>query len=136
MTKPLRIMLIDDEEFDLMMYRRIIDRSGLVGEVVTLSTAQAALDYFKQTDAPDIDLIFLDIRMPILSGFDFLELVEPYLPEGVEVPVIMMLTTSMSTQDRDRAATFERVVSYMNKPLTQSHLQDAVKLVETDSARI
>ncbi len=124
-----RIMLIDDEQIDHMMYKRIIGRSDLGCELVSFMKAGDAIEYLKDPDKPPVDLIFLDIRMPLISGFDFLEMAEPFMPKGRTVPVIMMLTTSLNETDRKRAASFERVKAYFNKPLNADQLTDAVKIV-------
>ncbi len=123
-----RAMLIDDDDFDLRMYQRIIARSGTIAEIVTFTSAQDALDYLLDADTPHVDLIFLDINMPRMSGFEFMQAACAALGPDFDVPVVMMLTTSMSDDDRNRARTFAPIKAYFNKPLSPDHLTSAAAI--------
>ena len=124
-----RIMMIDDEAFDLKMYSRIVSRSGMVTETVTFTRAEDGLAYLLDPDSPPVDLILLDINMPRMTGFDFMEAACDELGPDFDVPIVMMLTTSMSEDDRDRAATYSPIRAYFNKPLTTDHLSLAADIV-------
>ena len=129
---PLRIdtvMLIDDERIDRMMYRRVIDRSGLVGQLVTFSYADEALEYLRSRDRPRIDVIFLDINMPRMTGFEFLEAATREFGAAFADLVVVMLTTSLDPRDVARARTIASVRDFVNKPLTQQHLVRAAELL-------
>lgn len=129
-----RVMLVDDEKFDLEMYRRIIERSGMVADIVSFSSAEEALAYLLDPETPGVDLIFLDINMPRMTGFEFMEAACDALGPDFDVPVVMMLTTSMSQGDRDRAATFHPIRAYFNKPITQDQLRTAARIVADSGA--
>ena len=126
------LMLIDDSEIDQMIYRRIADKSGLVGNLVQFLDATLALDHL--SDAANIrpDLILLDINMPRMDGFEFLaEATERF---GVDLcPIIVMLTTSLNPRDEKRAKSFEIVRDFLNKPLTPHQLQALSALVQRDA---
>lgn len=66
-------MIIDDEQADQMLYKLIIKRSGLIENTLAFQMAEDALDYLKSEDKDPIDVIFLDINMPRMNGFEFLE---------------------------------------------------------------
>lgn len=124
------VMLIDDESFDQSLYRRLIARTGLVGEVMSFTYADEALAYLSAPDSRRADVIFLDINMPRMNGFEFLEAATERLgPEFAKI-VVVMLTTSLIEKDRERAAAFPVVRCFINKPLTVEHLQEVAQLFQ------
>lgn len=122
------VMLIDDNAFDQRVYRRVIERSGLVGHLVAFQMAEEALAFLVAGQHPP-DVIFLDINMPRMNGFEFLTAAQEMLGAGAVPPVVMMLTTSLDPRDRTRAATYAAVRAYINKPLCEQHLGEALHLV-------
>ncbi|MEM7211625.1 MAG: response regulator [Pseudomonadota bacterium] len=131
MTKKIsNVMLIDDEEIDLKLYTRVLERSGLVENVLAFSYADEAFEFLKNNDDVMIDVIFLDINMPRMNGFEFLERVTSELTREIAHVVIMMLTTSLDPKDRERAERFDLVREFINKPLVVAHVLRAVELLE------
>lgn len=124
-----RLAIIDDAEFDQMLYARLIKRTGVVGETLCFLSAEEALDYFETPEAQPVDVILLDINMPGMSGFDFLEHVSKNNPEDYAEIVIVMLTTSLNPRDVERAATFDLVKEYIHKPLEEQHLSEIAQLL-------
>ena len=117
------LMIVDDNAIDQKLYTRLIERSGLVGELHCFLMASDAINFLASPDRPAIDIVLLDINMPRMNGFEFLDhAVERFGPNFVQAAVIM-LTTSMSDPDRKRAFTYEVVRNYIQKPLQLSHLQ-------------
>lgn len=121
------LMLVDDNEFDQMMYKRIVDRSGLVGELLQFIDPQEALDCLFDTTIGMPSLVLLDINMPKIDGFEFLEIVSSELGERM-CPVIVMLTTSLDPRDEERARRFQIVRDFQNKPLTEALLASLASL--------
>ncbi|MEL6478783.1 MAG: response regulator [Pseudomonadota bacterium] len=127
-------MLVDDEEIDQKMYRRIIQRSEIVENVHVFKYADTALDFLKDGEVDNVDVIFLDINMPRMNGFEFLEAATRELGEDFAKIVIVMLTTSLDPKDRARAAEFEVVRDFINKPLTIDHVRHAAMLLREHNA--
>ena len=122
-------MLIDDEEIDRRLYKRVIDRSGLVQEVMTFPYADDALAHLKANPDLKIDVIFLDINMPRMNGFEFLEAATAEFGAEFARIVVAMLTTSLSPEDQERARAFDVVKAYINKPLTEDHVAEVDALM-------
>lgn len=114
------LMIIDDNELDHFLYKRIINRSKRVDNVISFTYADEALEFLKRKDREHIDVIFLDINMPRMNGFEFLAAATEQLGDSFANAVIVMLTTSMATQDQERANEFDIVKAYVNKPLTEA----------------
>ena len=122
------LMLIDDSKIDQKLYRRIVERSGKVGTILSYYMAHEALEALMAPDGPRPDLILLDINMPRMNGFGFLEAVRSNLGEEF-CPVVVMLTTSLEPSDEDRARQFSCVRDFLNKPLTRDHIEKLVDLI-------
>ena len=130
MPRPIHcILLVDDDPDDNFLHQLVITESGLCDTVRVAESGPAALHYLTQTDQPDYlrpDAILLDINMPGMNGFEFLEQyhgLPDYLKSRV---VVVMLTTSLNPSDKVRAMQSAEVSTYQSKPLTQAMLQSLV----------
>jgi len=122
-------ILIDDEKIDQMIYRRVMARSGLVETTLSFSRAQDALDFIKRRDRPEIDVVFLDINMPAMNGFEFLDAATAEFGEDFAKLVIVMLTTSINPADHARPVSYPAVRKFIYKPLTKDLVQEVVEMV-------
>lgn len=118
-STPIRtLMVIDDDEVDQMMYSRLIQRSGIVKTTIQFRLATEALAYLRRPDCEPIDLIVLDINMPIMNGLEFLEAATQELGATFSAAVVIMLTTSLNPDDMARSKAFSVVKDFQEKPLT------------------
>lgn len=120
------IMLVDEDEIDNIINQKIIESNSFADEILVYQTGQEALEYLSSNSKDNAalpDLIFLDINMPIMDGFQFLEEFEK-MPDSVKTKCkIIMLSSSISPRDIDRAASNKYVIKYLNKPLNSRYLQ-------------
>lgn len=131
MTRKIQTaMLIDDEEIDQKLYTRVLNRSGLVENVVSFTYADEAFEFLKANDDLVVDVIFLDINMPRMNGFQFLEKVTTELNREFAHLVIVMLTTSLDPKDREMASKFDIVREFINKPLEVAHVVRAAEILD------
>ena len=137
MPKPITLaVLIDDVEIDQRQYVRVLNRSGLVQKVMTFTYADTALEYLVQHPELDIDVIFLDINMPRMNGFEFLVAASERLGPNFAKIVVAMLTTSLNPNDERRADSFGMVKSFINKPLTVEDVQHVADLLRPPETRL
>jgi len=119
-------MIIDDTYIDRYVIERVMKRHSYAEEILSMDSALDAIDYLSANIAnPEKlpQLIFLDINMPEMNGFEFLERYEK-LPEEVRSHcIVMMLTTSLHDEDRKKADDNPYVFMFINKPLTEEKLK-------------
>ena len=126
------VLLIDDDEPTNYLSQMILEEAGCVKEIKVASSGDAALKYLTKADDQQInhpeypkpDLILLDINMPAMNGWEFLEEYESIKNRYKEDVVIIMLTTSLNPDDRLRAEGIPTVRGFEHKPLTEEMLED------------
>jgi len=117
-------MLIDDNSLDNFINKKLIETNGFAERVITYQLATEAMEFLQSTSKDKWpDVIFLDIMMPEMDGFQFLEAFEK-LPEDQRMQMkVVMLSTSESFKDLNRANKNPYVRKFLNKPLTLQVLQ-------------
>jgi CheY-like chemotaxis protein len=116
------ILLVDDDDVTIFYNTHVINKLGVTEHVHAELNGEEALRYLtKKTEhAADYvkpDLIFLDINMPVMNGFEFLEAYEQLPAEDKGKHMIVMLTSSLLDVDRMNASKYDCVTGYLPKPL-------------------
>ena len=125
------VMLIDDNDIDNFINEKIIKGFSFADNVYTHSSSKSALEFLKNLEilknvpAELIpDYIFLDINMPIMDGFHFLDEFQKLSSRFRSSIKVVMLTTSLNQSDVEKVKPFKQVVKFLHKPLTEMNLDD------------
>lgn len=122
-----KVMIIDDARIDRYMAEKIIKKYDFSNEVITVESAMDALEFLENCrTVPESlpDLIFLDINMPQMSGFDFLDEYRKF-PELIKKKcIIVILSSSMHQDDRQRAMESPYVFTFLSKPINVDKLKE------------
>lgn len=125
-----RVMLVDDDTVTNMLHTRVIERSGRVSSICVATDGEEALGLIESDLASGValpELILLDINMPGMGGFEFLEIYQKLVIPNTEQLIIVMLSTSLLKADHDRAAADPNVHSFCEKPMRHDKL---IELIE------
>jgi CheY-like chemotaxis protein len=122
------VMLIDDNEIDNLINQKMIEAASIADNIYTHTGAKSAIEFLRNMERLDVaekvlpDVIFLDIDMPLMDGFQFLDEFEKLSDMTRKKCRIVMLTSSINPQDFSRSKKYSNVKLYLNKPLTHENL--------------
>lgn len=117
------LWLIDDDELSNLLNKRIIERMYPNLEIVVFQNAEMALKALEELNCNNPQVIFLDINMPIMNGFEFIREIEKRKLDTSCIE-IHMLSSSINPADKIKAISFNAVKSYITKPLSIQRLID------------
>ncbi len=125
------VMLIDDNEIDNFINQKMIEGCNFADKVYVHTSARSALEFLQNIERNENfprelipQVIFLDISMPIMDGFQFLDEFEKLSGNIRDGLKIMLLTSSINPLDQQKSTSIPAIANYMNKPLTKDHLSN------------
>jgi CheY-like chemotaxis protein len=135
------ILLIDDDEPTNFLNQMTLEQADCAEHVQIVQSGQEALDFLMQKgkyadtpDCPHPDLIFLDINMPAMDGWEFLDKYRQLPPKQKASIVMIMLTTSLNPDDEEKARAISEIDGFENKPLRTDGLKKVLKTYFPDKA--
>jgi CheY-like chemotaxis protein len=120
-------MLIDDNIDDNFIHERIINKSNTVQKIIAKTSAKDALEYLSLETTDDNyypELIFLDINMPGMKGWQFVTEFNKQKNHLKQPVIIVMLTTSENPDDLKKAVAMDGISDFRTKPLTKQMLEE------------
>ncbi|MCZ6900492.1 MAG: response regulator [Bacteroidetes bacterium] len=119
------VMLVDDNDIDNFISRRIIEISKFASDVEIKNSGKSALEYLEiNKENPDLlpEIIFLDINMPIVDGFVFLYEFENFNDLVKNKCKVIILSSSDNMRDINKIINNDHVIKFITKPLTETAL--------------
>jgi CheY-like chemotaxis protein len=127
-----KMFLVDDDDTFIYISQKIIAKTELVQEINTFENGLAALSFFKankdnKTLLPE--LLFLDLSMPVMDGWEFLDEYEKINIENKKDITIYICSSSISPNDLIRTKKYDYVKDFIIKPITQEKLTQIVATI-------
>lgn len=129
------VFLIDDNSVDNFIHKKMIELNGLSTEIKTYTSARDALNYLSEIDELNYltsqipFIIFLDLNMPLINGFQFMEIYERLSSIIHSRCKIVILTSSLNPADRNEAILSKHILAFFNKPLISEHFSELNDLI-------
>jgi CheY-like chemotaxis protein len=120
------VYLIDDDSINNFINARLIRRLGVSDDVLVSLNGKEAIENLHKIEEAHTDcptLIFLDINMPVMDGFEFVENYRKMNFVNKAEVVIYLITTSENVKDLDKAKDYPEIAGYINKPLTEEKIE-------------
>ena len=128
-AKYATVMLVDDSEIDNFINHKMIEGCNFADQVYMHTSSRSALEFLKNIERMETvpeniipEIIFLDINMPIMDGFQFVEEFEKLGRQLTGVSKIVILTTSINPSDFEVSKKYRNIIKFINKPLTHNVL--------------
>lgn len=126
------VMLVDDNDTDNFINKRIIELTNFASNIEIKNSGKSALEYLeknKNNESKLPNLIFLDINMPIVDGFVFLYEFENFPANVKKKCKVVILSSSDNKRDIDKIVNNNYVVKFITKPLTEEELEKVNKIL-------
>ena len=122
-----KILCVDDDAITLMLCKKVIIKTGFSKETVTAQNGEEALKYFddiKENTTNIIlpQLIFLDLNMPVLGGWEFLDIFSEPKYKSFNKTKIVVLSSTIDPEDLEKAKKYPMVIDFLSKPISVSML--------------
>jgi|JI8StandDraft_2_1071088.scaffolds.fasta_scaffold10970_4 CheY-like chemotaxis protein len=127
------ILLIDDDAISNFLSKSMIEKSGIFDKVYVYSSATAALEFLSSCIDKDVEfpeIILLDVMMPVMDGFTFLEEFIHLESSKTSHVKVCMLTSSLDPKDRQQADAYPQVVEFISKPINQEKIKKFMTLID------
>lgn len=128
LDKKINLLVIDDDDINIFIIKKIVEKTGYNIDMTAKSNGQLAIDFLKETlaNATSLpDLILIDINMPIMNGWEF---VEAYEALGIPKPIdLYILSSSVYENDIEKTKSYNNVKGFISKPLSMERLIELLK---------
>lgn len=122
-----KVLFLDDREMDNMLNKLMVREDHLPFDAVYITSGEEALEYLNDQNDEDFpELIFIDINMPDMNGYEFVEAYNATLrslPKAANTKLVF-LTASVSDSDKQKALAMPNITAFYNKPISTAVYQN------------
>ncbi|HEX9979298.1 MAG TPA: response regulator [Flavobacterium sp.] len=128
-----RILCVDDDPITVMLCRKVISKASFAKHTDSAQNGEEALHYFDNlilhNDNHYPDLILLDLNMPVMGGWEFLDNFSKTYANFLTNTKVIVLSSTIDPSDVDKAKTYTMVIDFMSKPITVEMLENLKRVL-------
>lgn len=123
-----KAFIIDDDEIFIYGFKKFLEIRGIFAELQEFSNGLQAMNYLQNPNNADRlpDLIFVDINMPVMDGWDFMKIFEEIQSQLGKKIAVYAISSSVDHNDIDRAKDNPIIADYILKPISESYVEDII----------
>jgi CheY-like chemotaxis protein len=123
--KPVNLLVVEDNQIDVFLAKSVLEEAGHLDPLSFAENGQLALDYLQNQENPLPTIILLDLNMPVMDGFEFLDAFAKLRVSNHRYDNVSVVICSSSRHEQDKECTlaFAFVKGYIEKPITQSLIE-------------
>ena len=122
-------MLVDDDKNTNLYNEIMLKNTEVIENIIVFQNGEDALEYLKIGSEP-VNAILLDVNMPKMDGWQFLQQYENLDNSKRATDFVAMLTSSVNSDDRQKAKGYQSVKKFINKPLNERAIQDVLAMFD------
>lgn len=130
-----KVLCIDDDPISVMLCSKVIERSDFAAQTDSANNGKSALSFLEGIIKAETitypEIILLDLNMPIMNGWEFLEIYERNFASLFTDTKIVVLSSTIDPEDVNRTKEFSSVLTFISKPITKTSLDEITRLLET-----
>ncbi|REH01161.1 response regulator [Flavobacterium aquicola] len=114
------IMCIDDDPITLMLFKKVVQKAAFAKEIIYAYNGQEAITFIDniQTEDTKPQLLFLDLNMPVMGGWEFLDLFNNSNYYHLNNTKVIILTSTIDPEDIKKSKTYPNVIEFLSKPIS------------------
>src|SRR3954463_6690054 len=120
----MKFVVVDDEAINLIIAKRLLTELLKAKDVYTFQKGAEALRFLENYDESETVSVLLDLNMPVISGWDFLEFLSQFDDNIKGYVHVYVVSSSIDPADRNRALRNANVISFISKPLTSAFIKE------------
>lgn len=117
----LKILIIDDDDIVALVQGKLLQNCKVTNEPLKFKRALDAVDYLHSASKEHHYLLLLDINMPVMNGWQFLEEIDKM--EVKDNILVFMVTSSIGFNDKEKASNYPKVINFLEKPITAKNCE-------------
>lgn len=125
-TKVKSVLLLDDNYATNYLHKKFLEKSDCTESILEFRSGIDALNYLKQPDVLIPDFLFIDINMPVMDAWEFLDYYTE-LDEKCKTSVVILLSTSLSPSDKEKASVSPIIKQVVLKPLKPDIIEELIQ---------
>ncbi|MFV5695581.1 response regulator [Flavobacterium sp. LB3P122] len=126
-----QILCVDDDPITLMLCKKVITKASFSNEIITSQNGEEALNFFNKLKGTNSEcelikhpqLIFLDLNMPVMGGWEFLDIFNTDDYSEFNTIKVIVLSSTIDPEDLEKAKSYSMVIDFLSKPITISMLE-------------